>query len=158
MNRICIIHINKTMFQLPMRLHGAVPVPDDAAGGARARLLVPARGLWAQPRRLPRHQQQAQAAPGRLAPQRGPRLCTWHPLLLSCFYFLLNCIVSNIYLNVWIWNILEVLQNKENSFKLFQNIVKDVNQKCTYRKSLRLTDDGERLQVTRLANTGSWTQ
>ena len=45
------------------------------------------------------------------------------------------------------------VQNKENSFKLFQNIVKDVNQKYTYRKSSRVTDDGERLQVTRLANT-----
>ena len=83
------------MFQLPMRLHGAVPVPDDAAGGARARLLVPARGLRAQPRRLPRHQQQAQAAPGRLAPQRGPRPALYlisSVIVLFLFFVELYCI------------------------------------------------------------------
>ena len=83
------------MFQLPMRLHGAVPVPDDAAGGARARLLVPARGLRAQPRRLPRHQQQAQAAPGRLDTQRGPRPALYlisSVIVLFLFFVEMYCI------------------------------------------------------------------
>ena len=87
------------MFQLPVRLHGAVPVPDDSAGGARAHLLVPARGLRAQPRALPPHQQQAQAAPGRLAAQRSaapgsvPDIYCYY-LVLVCFFYvcLLKCI------------------------------------------------------------------